>query len=277
MAWLVVGDENGTPVELYFEDHGTGDPIVLIHGWPLSSRMWEAQLRPLVDAGHRVISYDRRGFGRSSQPWDGYDYDTLAADLRALLEHLDLIDATLLGFSMGGGEVARYIATYGPDRVTRAVFAAAAVPYLLKTHDNPEGVLDDARIAEMQDALQAGRLAFLQGFFRVWFGGDDATVVSAAQRDYALQIAAFASPKAMRDCLAAIARTDFRADLRKLTVPTLILHGDADVNIPLEVSSMRAHAAIAGSELVVIEGAHHGLTLTHAERFNRVLLDFLKR
>lgn len=277
MARLVVGEENGTPVEVYFEAHGSGDPVVLIHGWPLSSRMWEAQIGPLVDAGHRVISYDRRGFGWSSQPWSGYDYDTLTADLRALLEHLDVTDATLVGFSMGGGEVARYLATYGPDRVTRAVFAAAAVPYLLKACDNPEGVLDDARIAELQDALEADRLADLQGFFRVWFGGDRTDLVGAAQRDYALQIAAFASPKAMRDCLAAIARTDFRADLEKMTVPTLFIHGDADVNIPLEVSSRRAHTAVAGSELVVIEGAPHALTLTHAEQFNRALLEFVKR
>jgi non-heme chloroperoxidase len=233
--------------------------------------------RPLVDAGHRVISYDRRGFGWSSQPWSGYDYDTLAADLHVLLERLDVTDATLVGFSMGGGEVARYIATYGPHRVARAVFAAAAVPYLLKAGDNPEGVLDDARIAEMQDALKADRLAYLQGFFRVWFGGDRTDLVSAAQRHHALEIAAFASPKVMGDCLAAIARTDFRADLEKMTVPTLIVHGDADLNIPLEVSSRRAHAAIAGSELAVIEGAPHAVTLTHAEQFNRALLEFLKR
>jgi pimeloyl-ACP methyl ester carboxylesterase len=277
MATLVVGEENGTPVELYFEDRGTGDPVVLIHGWPLSSRMWEAQVGPLVDAGHRVISYDRRGFGWSSQPSDGYDYDTLAADLHALLEHLDVIGATLVGFSMGGGEVARHLTTYGADRVTRAVFAAAAVPYLLKTRDNPEGVLDDAGIVQMQDALESDRLASLEGFFQVWFGGDRTDLATAAQRDDAMQIAALAFPKAMRDCLGAVARTDFRADLPKVTVPTLIIHGDADLNVPMKVSAVRAHDAIAGSELVVIEGAPHGVTVTHAEEFNRALLEFLKR
>ena len=190
MAKLDLSEENGTPVELYFEDHGTGDPVVLIHGWPLSSRMWEAQVPALIDAGHRVITYDRRGFGWSSQPWDGYDYDTLAADLHALLEHRDVRRATLVGFSMGGGEVARYIATYGTDRVAKAVLAAAATP-------NPAGRVDDALIAEFQDSLKTDRLAFLEGFFRTWFAADEQPdLVSASQRSYALQIAAFASPKA---------------------------------------------------------------------------------
>jgi pimeloyl-ACP methyl ester carboxylesterase len=159
MAKVAVGEENGTPVELYFEDHGTGDPVVLIHCWPLSSRVWEAQVPALVDAGHRVIAYDRRGFGRSSQPWAGYDYDTLAADLNALLEHLDLRDATLVGYSMGGGEVVRYIATYGTDRVARSVLAATALPYRYKADDNPEGDADDALVAQFQDVVKRDRLA----------------------------------------------------------------------------------------------------------------------
>jgi non-heme chloroperoxidase len=170
MAKLVVSDENGTPVELYFEDHGKGDPVVLIHGWPLSSRMWEAQVPALADAGHRVITYDRRGFGWSCQPWEGYDYATLAADLHALLEHRDVRDATLVGFSMGGGEVARYIATYGTDRVAKVVLAAAATPNLYKT----DGGVDDALVAHARDSLKADRLAFLEGFFRSWFAADAA-------------------------------------------------------------------------------------------------------
>jgi non-heme chloroperoxidase len=274
MARLVVSEENGTPVELYFEDHGTGDPVVLIHGWPLSSRMWEAQVPALVEAGHRVITYDRRGFGSSSQPWDGYDYDTLSADLHALLEDRDVRDATLVGFSMGGGEVARYIATYGTDRVVRAVLAAAATPNMY----NPEGRVDDALIAQLQDDLRADRLAFLEGFFRTWFAADEQPdLVSETQRSYALQIAAFASPKGTLDCIAAIGRTDFRADLEKMTVPTLVIHGDADRGVPWEVTAKPTHEAIPGSKLVIIEGGPHGLVLTHAEQFNRALLDFLER
>jgi pimeloyl-ACP methyl ester carboxylesterase len=275
MARVAVGECHGTPVELYFEDHGAGDPVVLIHCWPLSSRVWEAQVPALVGAGHRVITYDRRGFGWSSQPWDGYDYDTLAADLRALLEHLDLRDATLVGYSMGGGEVARYIATYGTDRVARTVLAATALPYRYKADDNPEGDADDALVAQFQDVVRKDRLAFLDQFLRTWFGADGQT--SAARHSYAFQIAAFASPKATLDCMASIARTDFRADLTKVTVPTLVIHGDADVGVPLELTSRRVHDAIAGSELVVIEGAPHGLVLTHADEFNRALLEFLAR
>ena len=255
-----------------------GDPVVLIHPWPMSSRVWEAQVPALVGAGHRVIAYDRRGFGSSSQPWDAYDYDTLTADLRALLEHLDVRAATLVGYSMGGGEVARYIATYGTDRVARAVLVATALPYRYRTADNPEGDADDALVAQLLDGVRKDRLAFLEGFVQGWFGaGPGADVVSDAQRRYLLQIAAFASPKGTLNCLASIARTDFRADLEHVTVPTLLIHGDADAGVPLELTARRSHAAIAGSELVVIEGGAHGLVLTHAEEVNRALLDFLGR
>jgi non-heme chloroperoxidase len=273
MARLAVGEENGTPVELYFEDHGAGDPVVLIHCWPLSSRVWEAQVAALVGAGHRVITYDRRGFGWSSQPWDGYDYDTLAADLHALLEHLDLRDATLVGYSMGGGEVVRYIATHGTARVARAVLAATALPYRYKADDNPAGDADDALVTQFQDVVAKDRLGFLEGFVQSWFG--TGAPVSEARRTYVLQIAAFASPQGTRDCIASIARTDFRHDLDKLTVPTLLIHGDADAGVPLELTSKRVHDAVAGSELVVIEGAPHGLVVTHADEFNRALLEFL--
>ena len=274
---VAVGEENGAPVELYFEDHGTGDPVVLIHCWPLSSRIWEAQVPALVAAGHRVIAYDRRGFGWSSQPWEGYDYDTLAGDLRALLEHLDVRDATLVGYSMGGGEVVRYLATYGSDRVARAVLAATALPYRYKTDDNPDGDADDALVAQFEDLVKKDRLAFLEAFLQTWFGAGAPADGNAARRSYALQIAAFASPKATLDCIGSISRTDFRADLEKVTVPTLLIHGDADVGVPWELTSKRSHELIAGSELVIIEGGPHGLVLTHAEQFNRALLDFLDR
>ena len=287
MAKLAVGTENGAPIELYYEDHGTGRPVVLIHGWPLSGRSWERQVPALVDAGYRAITYDRRGFGWSSQPWDGYDYDTFTAELRALLEHLDLRDAVLVGFSMGGGEVARYLGTYGADRVGNAVLAAAVPPYLYKSADNPDGGLDDATIAQFQAGVTSDRLAFLDDFTKNFFtpagasaikglltpGGG--TLVSEPFRLYNRDIAAFASPKGTLDCITAFGRTDFRGDVAKMTVPTLIIHGDADSIVPFEVSGQRAHAAIPGSRLALIEGGPHGVNATHAEEFNAALLDFL--
>ena len=275
MARLKVGTENSTPIELHYEDHGAGKPVVLIHGWPLSSRAWEAQLPALVGAGHRVITYDRRGFGHSSQPWSGYDYDTFTADLHALLEHLDLRDATLVGFSMGGGEVVRYLAKHGTTRVSRAVLAGAVVPYLYKAKDNPEGGLDDATIAGFEDAVKKDRLAFLEGFTQNFFGAKGKLQVSEEQRQYARTIAAFASPKGTLDCIAAFGRTDFRKDLEKVQVPTLVLHGDADAIVPLEVSGKRSAASIAGAKLVVVKGGPHGFNASHPEEFNRALLGFL--
>ena len=278
MPHLQVGTENGAPIELYYEDHGTGAPVVLVHGWPLSGRSWEAQVGALVDAGRRVVTYDRRGFGWSSQPWEGYDYDTFTADLHALLEHLDLRDVALVGFSMGGGEVARYLGTHGADRVSRAVFAAAVPPFLLKGDDNPEGGLDEATIAGFQGGVTGDRLAFLDEFTRTFFAAGDRTdLISEPQRLYARDIAAFASPKGTLDCIAAFGRTDFREDLAKITVPTLVIHGDADAIVPFEVSGRRTHEAIEGSTLVVVEGGPHGLNATHAQEFNAALLDFLGR
>ncbi|WP_448640692.1 alpha/beta fold hydrolase [Geodermatophilus sp. URMC 63] len=282
MPRLTVGTENGQPVELYYEDHGTGRPVVLIHGWPLSGRSWEAQVGPLVEAGHRVVTYDRRGFGASSQPWTGYDYDTFAADLDALLTALDLTDVTLVGFSMGGGEVVRYLSRHGAARVRSAVLAAAVPPYLYKSADNPDGGLDDATIEQFQQGVRTDRLAFLDGFTKDFFspGGSGlltSAAVSEEQRRYAWQIAAFASPKGTLDCITAFGRTDFRPDVAAVTVPTLVIHGDSDAIVPLEVSGRRSHEAIAGSELVVIEGGPHGVNASHPEQFNRALLDFLAR
>ncbi|MBM7805591.1 pimeloyl-ACP methyl ester carboxylesterase [Geodermatophilus bullaregiensis] len=282
MPRLPVGTENGRPVELYFEDHGTGRPVVLIHGWPLSGRSWEAQVGPLVEAGHRVVTYDRRGFGASSQPWSGYDYDTFAADLDALLTSLDLTDVALVGFSMGGGEVVRYLSRHGTARVSRAVLAAAVPPYLYKSADNPDGGLDDATIEGFQQGVRSDRPAFLDGFTKDFFtpGGSGllrGAAVSEQQRQYALRIAEGASPKGTLDCITAFGRTDFRADVAAVTVPTLVIHGDSDAIVPLEVSGRRAHEAIAGSELVVIEGGPHGVNTSHPEEFNRALISFLAR
>lgn len=275
MAKLTVGTENGSPIELYYEDHGAGTPVVLIHGWPLSGRSWENQVPALIDAGHRVITYDRRGFGWSSQPWDGYDYDTFAADLHALLNHLDLRDVTLVGFSMGGGEVVRYIATYGVDRIAKAVLAGAVPPYLYKTADNPDGGLDDATIGQFQQGVTSDRLAFLDTFISGFFTAGDTLAVSEVQRLYARDIAAFASPKGTLDCIAAFAYTDFRADLGKVTVPTLVIHGDSDAIVPFEVSGKRSAELIAGAKLVVVEGGPHGFNASHADEFNAALIAFI--
>ncbi|MEW9699461.1 alpha/beta fold hydrolase [Paenibacillus sp. SI8] len=277
MAKVSVGKENGNVIELHYEDVGSGKPIVLIHGWPLSGRSWEKQVPALVGAGYRVITYDRRGFGQSSQPWNGYDYDTFAHDLHKLIVHLDLSDVTLVGFSMGGGEVARYIGTYGTKQVSKAVLAGAIPPYLYKSADNPDGGFDDAAIKGFQDGVQADRLAFLDAFTTNFFAAGDRTdLVSEAFRLYNRDIAAVASPKGTLDCISAFSYTDFREDLVKFNVPTLILHGDADAIVPVEISGQKAHERIAGSQLVVIKGGPHGFNATHAEEFNEALLGFLR-
>ena len=277
MPRLNVGTENGNPIELHYEDYGAGKPVVLIHGWPLSGRSWENQVPALLDAGYRVVSYDRRGFGDSSQPWNGYDYDTFAADLAALLQHLDLREVTLVGFSMGGGEVARYLGAYGTDRVAKAVFASAVPPYLYKGDDNLDGALDDAAIAGFEAGVKSDRLAFLDEFTTGFFSANGTMKVSEPQREYARDIAAVASPKGTLDCIAAFGRTDFRGDLDKVTVPTLVIHGDSDAIVPFEASGKRTAATIAGSELVVIKDGPHGINASHAEEFNQALVDFLAR
>ncbi len=275
MAKLTVGTENDSPLELYYEDHGSGTPVVLIHGWPLSGRSWEMQVPALIDAGHRVIAYDRRGFGSSSQPWSGYDYDTFAADLDALLTHLDLRDVTLVGFSMGGGEVVRYISRYGTDRIAKAVLAAAVPPFLYQSQDNPDGGLDDAAIAGFQAAVKADRIAFLDEFTTGFFSAGTELKVSEAQRVYARDIAAFASPKGTLDCVIAFGRTDFRGDLDKITVPTLVIHGDSDAIVPFEVSGKRSAELIPDAQLVVIADGPHGINASHPDQFNAALIDFL--
>lgn len=278
MAVLTVGEENGLPIELYYEDKGSGDPVVLIHGWPLSGRSWEYQVPALIENGHRVITYDRRGFGGSSQPWNGYDYDTFTKDLHQLLEHLDLNNVTLVGFSMGGGEVARYISSYGTKRIKSVVFAGAVPPYLYQSEDNPDGALDDDTIEEFENAVKTDRLDFLEGFTNNFFAsGEDTGLVSESLRLYNKNIAAAASPKGTLDCIAAFGKTDFRKDLEAVDVPALIIHGDSDAIVPFEASGKRTHDAISGSELVLIEGGSHGLNVTHAEAFNDALLKFLNK
>ena len=264
------------PVDIYFEDYGEGQPVVLIHGWPLSHRMWEYQVPALIDAGYRVITYDRRGFGESGEPWTGYDYDTMAGDLQALLEQKDLNDAVLVGFSMGGGEVARYFGRYGSDRITKAMLVSAVTPYMLKTDDNPDGV-DRSVFDEMKAGVKTDRIKFLDGFGKQFVNADkNPDALSGDLLHYNKMIAAFASPKATLDCIEAFAATDFREDLKKADVPVLLVHGDADQIVPLEVSAERADKLIPDSRLEVISGAPHGLNYTHTDELNKLMLDFLK-
>ena len=275
MPHVAVGRENSGDIELYYEDHGAGKPVVLIHGWPLSGRSWEKQTTALLQAGYRVITYDRRGFGDSSKPTFGYEYDTLAADLHALLTELDVRDAALVGFSMGGGEVARYVSKHGKDRVAKAAFIAAIPPFLLKTADNPEGV-DGPVFDGIKKGLVADRPAFLAQFLENFFNADvlRGKRVSDELIRLSWNIASGASPVGTLACVSAWL-TDFRADLARFDLPTLIVHGDSDRIVPLEVSGQRTHAAVKGSRLVVLEDAPHGLNWTHAEELNRALIEFL--
>lgn len=276
MPYVTVATQDNEPVDIYYEVQGSGKPVVLIHGWPLSGRAWEAQLPALVDAGYQVITYDRRGFGQSSKPWEGYDYDTLAQDLKALTDELDLNDATLVGFSMGGGEVARYLGKYGSERVSKAVLASAVPPYLYKADDNPDGGLEDSDIQEFLDGVREDRIDFLNDFTKNFFTpADGKLLVSKPMRLYNRDIAAFASPKATYDCVKAFGYTDFRDDLKAFDVPTLVIHGDADQVVPLEASGQRSHDMIADSQLHIVQGGPHGINVTHKDEFNDVLIAFL--
>jgi non-heme chloroperoxidase len=271
MPFVSVGKENSGNINLYYEDHGQGKPVVLIHGWPLSGKSWEKQVPALLSAGYRVITYDRRGFGESSKPTFGYEYDTMAADLHQLITKLDLRDATLVGFSMGGGEVARH----GKERVSRAVFMAAIPPFLLKTADNPEGVPGDV-FEGIKRAIMADRLAFLSEFLANFYNVDvlKGKRISDQVVQASWNIGAGASPKGTLDCVSAWL-TDFRKDLAKFDMPTLVVHGDADRILPESVTAKRTNEMVKNSKLAVIKDGPHGLNWTHAEEINKALLDFL--
>ena len=265
-------------MNLHVEDTGgTGRPVVLIHGWPLSAAAWENQTRVLKDAGYRVIAYDRRGFGRSEKPGTGFDYDTLAADLNDLMEDLDLRDATLVGFSMGGGEVARFIPNHGEDRLRSVVFASAVPPYLLKTEDNPDGPLTQEAADEFETNLKKDRDAFWDQFTTDFFSVDGELKVSEEERQKAIALCKQSSEEAALGCMKAWATTDFRDDLKKITVPTLVLHGKGDGVVPIEGSGERTHKMVAGSSLVELDGAPHGCNVSHADDWNAALLDFLAK
>lgn len=275
MPYITVGSENSGSIDLYYEDHGSGNPVVLIHGYPLSSASWEKQLSVLLAAGYRVISYDRRGFGKSSQPTTGYNYDTFAEDLRKVITKLELRGFALAGFSMGGGEVARYLGNYGSNGVSKAVFISSVPPFLLKTPDNPEGV-DGSVFEGIQKAVAADRYAFFTEFFKNFYNAD--LLLGRRVSEQAIQsswnLAAGASATASLACVPTW-HEDFRKDLAQVDVPTLVVHGDADRIVPLGASGLRTSTLVYGARLVVVKDGPHCITWTHAEEVNKELLDFL--
>jgi len=277
MAFLKVGKENNADIEIYYEDRGTGKPVVLIHGWPLSGASWERQTAVLIAAGYRVITYDRRGFGRSSAPSTGYDYDTLAGDTDKLIEALDLQDVTLVGFSMGGGEVARTFGKYNvAGRVTKAVFMSSVAPALRKDGSNPDGV-DPSVFEGIKKGIEADRFAFLEDFFKNFYnkklvGGTD---ISDAAIHASFNVGAASSYHAFLNCVDAWLE-DFRGDVAEIKVPTLVIHGDSDQILPIDATGARMPALIPGAQLHIVEGGPHGLNWTHATEVNKALLTFLK-
>jgi non-heme chloroperoxidase len=274
MPYVAVAQENSAPVELYYEDHGAGNPVVLIHGFPLSGRAWERQERALIDAGHRVITYDRRGFGKSSQPGSGYDYDTFAADLDKLVTALDLRNFDIAGHSMGGGEIARYLGAYGTGRVRRASIISGIPPYLLKTPETPNGVPQEI-FDQIAGALTADRFAYFTEWNKNFYNLDaaDGSRISSEAVQDSWNWAVSASPAGTIACVPTW-HTDFRADLPKIDIPVLVMHGTADRILPYEACGPRTHELIPGSEFEPIQDASHGLCWTHAEEVNAHLVPF---
>ncbi|WP_406108016.1 alpha/beta fold hydrolase [Micromonospora globbae] len=278
MPYITVGEENSTAIELYYEDHGTGQPVVLIHGFPLDGHSWEKQSAALLQAGYRVVTYDRRGFGRSSQPAVGYDYDTFAADLNVLMEKLDLTDAVLVGFSMGTGEVARYVSRHGSARVAKVAFLASLEPFLLKTDDNPTGAAPREFFEGVAEQARKDRYAYYTAFYADFYNLDEnlGTRISeeAVRNSWAVAAsggwyAAAAAPLTWF--------TDFRADIPTIDVPALILHGTGDRILPIDATGRPFHRALPHADYVEIEGAPHGLLWTHADEVNKALLAFLAK
>ena len=275
MPYVTVGTENSAAIEIHYEDHGSGQPVVLIHGYPLDSSSWEKQTAVLLEAGKRVITYDRRGFGRSDRPTSGHDYDTYAADLSGLLSALELRDAVLVGFSMGTGEVVRYISRYGSHRVAKAVFIGAILPFMLKTDENPSGVPQEA-VDGMLDAIKADRYAFFTGFLQNFYNAEEnlGTRISEEALRYSWQLSTSMSPYTSI-WAPATWYTDFRPDIDKIDVPTLIMHGTGDRNVPIDMTSRVLAKNLPSTTYIEIEGAPHGMLWTHGEEINKALLDFL--
>lgn len=271
MPYVTTEDETS----IYYKDWGTGAPVVLIHGWPLDADMWEHQAQFLAGNGLRVISYDRRGFGRSSQPWSGYNYDTFADDLHSLMEQLDLRGAALIGMSMGGGEVVRYLSRYGAERVSKAVLVSSVVPFMLKTEDNPDGT-PIKQFDTFVEQLTKDRPAFLAEFGPKFYGRSVVHhTVSEPWLEFTQFMALHGSPKATIDCVRAFGETDFRPDCAAVTVPTLIIHGTGDATVPIDAAGRAAAKLIPGSTLIEYDGAPHGLFATEPDRLNKDLLEFL--
>ncbi len=274
---FLINKKGSEPVELFYQDYGKGKPVILIHGWPLSHRAWEGQIQFLVEEGFRVIAYDRRGFGKSSQPWEGYDYGALAGDLREIILQLDLKDATLVGFSMGGGEVVRYFTDFGADRVSKAALIASIIPLVAQKDDNPEGVPQEV-LEDIMNSLHTQRVAFLKEFHQNFYNyKDNKDRMSQADLDYDFSISSQASPIATIKAAEAWGGTDFRPELKHVSVPTLIIHGDEDNIVPYKTSAEQAAKGIADNDYHLIKGGPHGLNLTHREEVNGLLLDFLKK
>ena len=272
----IQSNSSSSPVSLFYEDWGSGKPVVFIHGWPLSHEMWEYQLTELPKHGLRCIAYDRRGFGKSGKPWQGYDYDTLAGDLKAVLDELDLTDVTLVGFSMGGGEIARYFGLYGNTHVSKVVLVSSVLPYLLKTTDNPDGV-DEEVFDKIVDQIKDNRADFLETFGKQFFGVSMVShPVSHPYLQWNQTLALLGSPKATLDCVRSFSATDFREDIKKIDVPTLIIHGDSDKTVPIQSSSDQAARILMNAQYLVYEGAPHGLYFTERKRLNEDLLSFIR-
>lgn len=265
--------QDGT--QIYYKDWGTGKPILFSHGWPLDADMWDSQMNFLAERGYRVIAFDRRGFGRSDQPWQGYDYDTFAEDLHSLIAHLDLDEITLVGFSMGGGDVSRYIGRYGTERVSGLVLLGAVTPIFIKTDDHPQGV-EKSVFDGIKDGLRKDRAQFISDFATPFYGINQGMTVSAGVLSQTLNIALLASLKATIDCVTAFSETDFRGDMAKIDVPTLVIHGTKDQIVPFEATGKLAAGMIANAQLKTYEGAPHGFAQTHQDQLNNDLLAFIK-
>lgn len=275
MPYITSNQANTKPIKIYYEEMGAGKNVVFIHGWPLSSSMWEYQMTTLPQNGFRCIFYDRRGFGKSSRPYKGYGYDALAGDLKSLLDELNLEEVTLVGFSMGGGEIARYLSLYGDKRISKIVLISTVLPFLLKTEDNPNGVAQ-MEFDTMAEKMKGDRPAFMENFAKTFYG---VTLLNNSVSDAFLanhQTKAMdASPIATLECANSFATTDFRKDVVKIKVPTLIIHGDKDANVPIEISSELSANMIPNAKLIIYEGAPHGLWFTEKDKLNQDLIDFM--
>lgn len=275
MKFIKSTSSDGLEVNLFYEDWGTGNPIVFIHGWPSDHQMWEHQMRVLPQMGFRCIAYDRRGFGKSDKPLHGYEYNTFADDLKSILDQLDLENVTLVGFSMGGGEVARYFSRHGGNRVAKVILVSSILPYTLQTDDNPEGVPLE-QLQEMIDNIEEDRPAFLQTFGKMFYGVNFISKpVSQALLDWSTMLCLQASPKATIDCVHAFGETDFRDELKTINVPTLIIHGNSDNIVPIEATSQQAARLIPQASYVIYEDAPHGLFITEKERLTADILQFV--